>query len=203
MRQQLWVYCVCGIVGFCVGRGAELMWSDWTSPWTWWGIAAAVLVFCLGGLAAWNYWYVPWSQAGGTQAVLLWVGKSIQPIAIVALSAALFIVLVGPKIISLGETLDGLREAENQLLRTRPTCDADCGNFDWVVELCTRVAVMEGSLTGSPIGADAKRATRYLRGCLIDRGMDWKSCNKGERDCLRLRYVGMVSPGANLPSFTD
>ena len=86
-------------------------------------------------------------------------------------------------------------------IRTRPICGSTCKNFDWIVGVCKREAVEIGMLR-SLAKSSAEKATRYFRGCLIDKGMNWERCNKGEAKCMRLRYIGRLL-GAYLPSFME
>ena len=59
MYRQAYSFTICGLGGFCFGRGAEMMWPD-ASPWMWWGIGVAVFIIGLGGLVAYDHWVVPW-----------------------------------------------------------------------------------------------------------------------------------------------
>ena len=94
-------------------------------------------------------------------------------------------------------------QVSNDSLRTRPICGSTCTNFAWIVEVCKREAVKIGGLTGSPLDSDAGKATRYFRGCLIDKGMNWERCNKGGPKCMRLSYIGLHRRGTDLPSFFE
>ena len=93
-------------------------------------------------------------------------------------------------------------ESSHALIRTKPICGSTCKNLDWIIETCKRRAVEIGRLKNLS-RSDAKRATRYFRGCLIDRGMNWQKCDKGEAGCMRLRYFGARWGSTELPSFIE
>lgn len=42
MWKSVWHWSIIGVIGFCVGQGAVVMWPEW-SAWTWWGLAAAFI----------------------------------------------------------------------------------------------------------------------------------------------------------------
>ncbi len=120
---------------------------------------------------------------------------------------ALLLVLLA--VIALKPTMNWIQEEQkpmqvsNDSLRTRPICGSTCTNFAWIVEVCKREAVKIGGLTGSPLDSDAGKATRYFRGCLIDKEMNWEICNKGGPKCMRLSYIGLHRRGTDLPSFIE
>ena len=90
-------------------------------------------------------------------------------------------------------------------LLTRPVCEsADCSNFDFLVRECESEAAAIGGLImeSTYARADTEGATAYFRGCLIDRGLSWVSCERGQPDCRLLRgfYRRLIGSEA-LPSF--
>ena len=60
-------------------------------------------------------------------------------------------------------------------LLTRPICESDCENFDFIVRDCERKAVEVGGLAlgrgEMAFSRDVEDATRYFQGCLIDQGL--------------------------------
>ena len=108
---------------------------------------------------------------------------------------------------SVGEWLARQRPSMDHLL-TRPLCaSGDCPNFAFQVLDCERLAVQTGGLAMPPRDPDRprprsvppnrERATSYFRGCLVDRGLAWSPCERGEPEC-RLLYAFY---GSALPSF--
>lgn len=81
-------------------------------------------------------------------------------------------------------------------LYTRPTCEAECDNLDFRVRDCEVAAVEVGGLhrpsprqrreRPAPRG-DVDIATEYFRGCLVNQGLSWTSCECGDPGCLLLR----------------
>ena len=63
MQWNIYPFAVWGITGFCLGRGAEMMWPEW-SPWTWWAIGAVVPVIGFGAPAAFRRWLAPRFPSG-------------------------------------------------------------------------------------------------------------------------------------------
>ena len=86
-------------------------------------------------------------------------------------------------------------------LLTRPICEPDCENFDFIVRDCERKSVQVGGLAlgrGDRRG-DVGEATTYFRDCLIAQGLNWEPCAKGDPDC-RLLY-SFRDRGGGLRSF--
>ena len=86
-------------------------------------------------------------------------------------------------------------------LLTRPICESDCENFDFIVRDCERKAVEVGGLA---VGrreryGDVEEATTYFRDCLIAQGLNWETCERGEPDCRLLK--SFRDRGGGLPSF--
>ena len=126
-----------------------------------------------------------------------------QAMTIFVLALILIYVVIEPKIRDWAEKQEETRETSNQRLRTQPTCDSNCENFEWVVETCTREVVKIGRLLGGPLGNNAEKATKHFRGCLVNKGLGWKPCTKGKPECHRLRYIGLLPLTAELPSFVE
>lgn len=92
-------------------------------------------------------------------------------------------------------------------LLTQPVCESNCDNFDFLVRECERQAVQVGGLAlpvgrdRRPIGyGDIEGATAYFRGCLVDKGVAWKPCKRGDPGCRLLRSFSTRRSSA-LPSF--
>lgn len=100
-----------------------------------------------------------------------------------------------------GRILDTVRVTppDRSHLLTRPVCESgDCPNFDFLVRDCERLAVQVGGLAMPPRDPDRRErlrfvppnresATAYFRGCLVDRGLSWFPCERGDPEC-RLLY---------------
>ena len=88
-------------------------------------------------------------------------------------------------------------------LLTRPICESDCENFDFIVRDCERKAVEVGGLAlgrrEMAFSRDVEDATKYFQGCLIDQGLNWETCERGEPDCRLLQ--SFRDRGGGLPSF--
>ena len=88
-------------------------------------------------------------------------------------------------------------------LLTRPICESDCENFDFIVRDCERKAVEVGGLALGrgeiAFSRDVEDATTYFRGCLIDQELNWETCERGEPDCRLLK--SFRDRGGGLPSF--
>ena len=88
-------------------------------------------------------------------------------------------------------------------LLTRPICESGCENFDFIVRDCERKAVEVGGLAlgrgEMAFSRDVEEATTYFRGCLIDQGLNWDTCERGEPDCRLLQ--SFRDRGGGLPSF--
>ena len=86
-------------------------------------------------------------------------------------------------------------------LLTRPICESDCENFDFIVRDCERKSVQVGGLAlgRGDMRGDVGEATTYFRNCLIAQGLNWEPCAKGDPDC-RLLYSFRYR-GGGLPSF--
>ena len=108
-----------------------------------------------------------------------------------------------------GSILEGVRRTHDiSHLLTRPVCKSgDCPNFDFKVRDCERLAADVGGLSAPPrrnrderiaFNPDVDGATEYLRGCLINQGLSWEPCDRGEPNC---RLLGPYL-GSTLPSFT-
>ena len=97
--------------------------------------------------------------------------------------------------------LPDLPERTIDHLLTRPICESDCENFDFIVRDCERKAVEVGGLAFGRRDrhGDVEEATTYFRDCLIAQGLNWESCAKGDTDC-RLLY-SFRDRGGVLPSF--
>ena len=123
-----------------------------------------------------------------------WIISTLFAVVLVALFA------VNPAVNWIQERRE-LAQIRNDSIRTRPICGPTCTNFDWIVDVCKRDAVKIGGL--GALGANPQRATRHFRGCLIDKGMNWEKCKKGEPLCMRFQYMGMRRRGTGLPSFVE
>ena len=131
----------------------------------------------------------------------VWIRKLNPLLVITALLVSLLAVVVTRPVMNWIQKQGKSMEVSNDLMRTKPICGSTCKNFAWVVERCTREADKIGSLHS--LWNKPKRATSHFRGCLINRGMDWKPCKKGEPGCRLFRYTGLRSPVANPPTFED
>ena len=89
-------------------------------------------------------------------------------------------------------------------LLTRPTCESgECPNFNFRVTECELQAVQVGglALSGRFARGDLESATEHFRGCLIDRGLSWEPCKRGEPECRFLHAFRTRDRGTALPSF--
>ena len=187
------VFALCETAIIAIGHGVIIMFPQ-TSPYLWYGIGVASL------MAAWVVWNWPfaWVQRikfdfqGLRNISIGWV---------VAVGLAIFIIY--KPTISWIQKQRKAMHAHNESLRTKPVCGSTCKNFDWIVETCKREAVKVGGLTGLRASSHTGKATRHFRGCLIDKGMGWERCKKGEPRCMRLRSIGMRFGNKGLPSFIE
>ena len=99
--------------------------------------------------------------------------------------------------------LESRRRSLDHLL-TRPVCESgDCPNFNFLVRECELQATQVGGLlmTGSAARADVRGATEHFRGCLLDRGLSWEPCERGDPGCRFLRAIRTEGRSLPLPSF--
>lgn len=165
-----------------------------TSPYLWYGIGVASL------MAAWVVW--SWPLAWISRIKFDFQGpRNISLGWIIAVLLLIFIVAKEPTTRWIQEQGKAI-QFSYALIRTKPICGSTCKNLDWIIETCKRRAVEIGRLKNLS-RSDAKRATRYFRGCLIDRGMNWQKCEKGEPGCMRFRYFGSRWGATELPSFVE
>lgn len=89
-----------------------------------------------------------------------------------------------------GDWLEAQRAAQDRLL-TRPLCPSgDCPNFSFQVTECELHATLVGGLAlgeSDRARGNIPAATEHFRGCLIDRGLSWEPCKRGEPECRLLR----------------
>lgn len=90
-------------------------------------------------------------------------------------------------------------------LLTRPMCEpGDCENFSFRVRECELQAVQVGALAYDEDQRRQRRrgnvslATEHFRECLVDRGLLWLACERGDEECRLLRQYPR---GIALPSF--
>ena len=78
------------------------------------------------------------------------------------------------------------RESYLAPLRTLPVCLSDnCENKSWIVCDCAQRGYVVGRSGGRHRSDfNEQQATAYFRGCLVDKGLGWKPCNKDEAGCL-------------------
>ena len=85
----------------------------------------------------------------------------------------------------------GVQEAHVDILGTQPTCLKEvCENQDWIMLDCERRAKREGTIEPRGLRRNEREpilnrglATEYFRGCLLDKGLSWRICSKGDDNC--------------------
>ena len=85
-------------------------------------------------------------------------------------------------------------------LPTRPICEVDCANADFRIRECEVMAAEVGGLgyRRRTTPERSRSATEYFRGCLVDRGLAWQPCDRGQPGCRLLRGWGN---NRRVPSF--
>ena len=112
--------------------------------------------------------------------------------AILAIAALSIFLIWSPAQTYLGKATDWWELQVYQMkertksMRTRPVCKGNCSNKDWIVGKCEREAFDVGDL-GNSFRHSVERATKYFRGCLVDKGLSWANCDKGEEGCRLFR----------------
>ena len=191
------------------------MWPE-GSPWTWWGIAAALAILGLAGPPVYDNILVPWWQSGSPQVALRWIRKRALPLGTTILIGWVVVdnwdsiaSWPGRTLSRVISTLPSLPSGPNyDHLRTRPICEADCANLGFRIRECEIESVEAGGLAvvrrrrERRISGDPKAATEYFRGCMIDRGLSWEPCEQGEMECRLLRTFDVFSR-YTIPSFID
>ena len=76
MPWNVYPFAVWAITAFCLGRGTEMMWPEW-SPWTWWAIGAFVPVIGFGAPAAFRRWLAPRLPSGVSKGLAYFWGDGL------------------------------------------------------------------------------------------------------------------------------
>lgn len=193
---------VWGFGSFAVGFGAQLRWAE-SSQWMWWSLAAvAVLV----GLVErrWDETLVPWWRATYQEKLRTawhWVFKHRYAILIVIPLLAM-VATDGRVVGVVTSVVTSVQTRPNHYadLPTRPICEVDCANVDFRIRECEVMAAEVGGLgyRRRTTPQRSRAATEYFRGCLIDRGLTWEPCDRGQPGCRLLRGWGN---NRRVPSF--